>query len=43
MVIIRSDPGARVTRGQVAKIVTNAALMDHDIPAETQTFEDVPS
>ncbi|HEX8222022.1 MAG TPA: S-layer homology domain-containing protein [Chloroflexia bacterium] len=35
-------PNERVTRGQVAKIVSNAAGYSDDIPESRQTFEDVP-
>ncbi len=35
-------PGANVTRGQVAKFVSNAAGYSDDIPADRQTFSDVP-
>ncbi len=36
-------PGANVTRGQLAKFVSNAAGYDDDIPTTQQTFVDVPS
>ncbi len=36
-------PGAYATRGQVSKIVANAAGITTPIPAGTQTYEDVPS
>ncbi|HKP53596.1 MAG TPA: kelch repeat-containing protein, partial [Chloroflexia bacterium] len=36
-------PGANATRGQVSKIVANAAGITTPIPAGTQTYEDVPS
>jgi subtilisin len=35
-------PGANVTRGQLAKFVSNAAGYDDDIPPTQQTFTDVP-
>ncbi len=35
--------GANATRGQVSKIVANAAGITTPIPAGTQTYEDVPS
>ena len=34
-------PGNLITRGQIAKIVANAAAFD-DLPGDVQTFEDVP-
>ena len=34
-------PGNLITRGQIAKIVSNAAAFD-DLPGDVQTFEDVP-
>ncbi|MGN6562246.1 MAG: S-layer homology domain-containing protein, partial [Thermomicrobiales bacterium] len=36
-------PGANVTRGQLAKFVANAAGYQDAIPANQQTFGDVPS
>src|SRR5207302_440731 len=36
------QPAANVTRGQVAKIVSNAAGFSDPIPSTQQTFEDVP-
>ncbi|MDQ6693894.1 MAG: S-layer homology domain-containing protein, partial [Chloroflexota bacterium] len=36
-------PGANVTRGQAAKIISNAAGYVDAIPAGAQTFQDVPS
>jgi subtilisin-like proprotein convertase family protein len=35
-------PGANVTRGQLSKIIANAAGFADPIPASQQTFEDVP-
>jgi hypothetical protein len=35
-------PGANVTRGQVAKFVSNAAGYTDAVPADRQTFTDVP-
>jgi hypothetical protein len=36
-------PFANATRAQTAKIVSNAAMIETNIPPEVQTFEDVPS
>jgi hypothetical protein len=36
-------PGADVTRGQLSKIIANAAALNDPIPPDRQTFEDVPS
>jgi hypothetical protein len=36
------QPGNNVTRGQVAKFVSNAAVLTGTIPATQQTFADVP-
>jgi photosystem II stability/assembly factor-like uncharacterized protein len=36
-------PFTNVTRGQTAKIVSNAAGLQESIPADQQTFSDVPS
>jgi hypothetical protein len=35
-------PGNGATRGQLTKIVSNAAGFDDTIPPTTQTFEDIP-
>ena len=35
-------PGNNVTRGQMAKFVSNAAAYNDDVPANQQTFTDVP-
>jgi hypothetical protein len=36
-------PNNNVTRGQISKIVANAAGFNEVIPSTQQTFEDVPS
>jgi hypothetical protein len=36
-------PGANITRGQVAKMVANAAGFQERMPSGQQTFEDVPN
>ncbi|HUS15197.1 MAG TPA: S-layer homology domain-containing protein, partial [Chloroflexia bacterium] len=36
-------PGNDVTRGQIAKIVANAAGLNNAVPSGQQTFSDVPS
>jgi hypothetical protein len=35
-------PGNDITRGQIAKMVSNAAGYEDEIPPDQQTFEDVP-
>jgi glucose/arabinose dehydrogenase len=35
-------PQNNILRGQIAKIVSNAAGLRNDVPADRQTFEDVP-
>ena len=35
-------PGNHISRGQIAKIVSNAASFDDTIPPTTHTYEDVP-
>jgi N-acetylneuraminic acid mutarotase len=35
-------PGNEITRGQIAKMVSNAAGYEDEIPPDQQTFEDVP-
>jgi hypothetical protein len=35
-------PGANVTRGQLAKIVSNAARFNEAVPSNQQTFADIP-
>jgi N-acetylneuraminic acid mutarotase len=35
-------PGNEITRGQITKIVSNAAGYEDEIPSDRQTFEDVP-
>jgi hypothetical protein len=35
-------PNERITRGQVAKSISNAANFSEDIPSDRQTFADVP-
>ena len=37
------QPGNNVTRGQIAKFVSNAAVLTDTIPATQQTFADVPA
>ncbi|HEX6607729.1 MAG TPA: S-layer homology domain-containing protein, partial [Chloroflexia bacterium] len=37
------QPGNNVTRGQIAKFVSNAAVLTDSIPATQQTFADVPA